>query len=298
MTTNNTDDDGRLLEWYRTYVGEPDEQIDVYAGFALFFGGVAFGLIALVLFVYSGTFPEDSGVFFAWRTVTYALAMAGVPLVMLGVIVSLPVGRRGLYGGVAGGVICLAAIVAFVNFYPYQWEAAADSDFSVRVVGLYSLGVVFVLGSTGASLVSYHLERAKPGPADIEAPEEEQEETVSDEEVEADIEEAMQEYDVSWGGIRKTDHQDLNVNVETDDIDQSGMDVKVDRVKTGSVDDNVQGLQALQGEGEQSDRSESTVDDQLSQLQELKERKREEEQQEEQKGLLARIKAKLDGLLG
>jgi len=287
--------DNVLFELYEEYIGEPDTRTDVYLGFGLFFGGITLALVGLVIFLYSGRFEYATDAFWAWREPAYAIGMLSLPLLMLGVIVLLPVDNRAIYSGAGGTVVTFLSIVAFAVVYPQNWNVVG-TDYSGPVVLVYGVGLAAVLASMGTALVAHQIERHKPGPADIEpVAEEEDRESVSDEEVEQDIEEAMSGVDITWGGVEKQEGTALSLNIDEEAIDTSGLDVEADRVVSkSSTDDQVQGLRALKGGEQKTDTSSSTVDDQTSKLTELKQRKREEEAEAAEattnEGILAKLK--------
>lgn len=298
--TDDTLPDGRLFEVYERYIGEPDAPRDVYAGFSLFFAGVLLAAVALALFLYSGRFDFGSATFFQWRTPTYALAMVSLPVTLLAVVVLLPIERKAELGGGGGTAICLAAVVWFLQVYPYQWEAGPTSN-SVPVILLYSAGLAVVLGSTGAALVSYYVAQATDAIPDIEPAEEpEPDETVSDEEVRADIEAAMDEVDLTWGGVERTETTPLTLQDEEFDVDASQFKANVERIERETVDDQVAGLQALKGGQKKTERSSSSIDDQTAQLNDLKRRKRDQETKQaaaaDDDGLFARLRRFVDDL--
>lgn len=276
------DSENRLFSWYRSYIGEPDREVDVYLGFALFFGAIGLGAGAFVVFIASQAYTEPE--LFTFRRVAFSLGMASLPMALGSVIVLLPVDRRGLIGGAIGAVVCLGAILVFTQVYPYQWDAGEGGN-SLPVMLAYSVGIAVMLASTGAALVAYHIDRVRPHPAEIEAAEAEQEESYTDEEIRDDIDQAMSDVDLTWGGVEKTDNTSLDLQMEETDIDTSGMQVQVDRVKSDSVDSQVDGLKAVKGGDKKTARSTTTVDDQTAQLKELRERKQTEDPDTEEKAL-------------
>lgn len=270
--------DNVLFALYEEYIGEPDTRADVYMGFGVFFAGIALALVGLLIFLYGGRFEYATDSYWAWRGPAYALGMMSLPVAMLGVIVLLPIDNRAIYTGAGGTIVTFLSVVAFSIFYPEQWNVVG-TDYSAPVVLVYGVGLAAVLTSMGAALVAHQIERHKPGPADIEPMEEEEpEETISDEEVEQDIEDAMSDVDITWGGVEKNEGTALSLNIDEETIDTSGMDVEADRVVSkSSTDDQVQGLRALKGGEKKTEKSTSTVDDQTSKLTELKQRRKEEE---------------------
>jgi 2-haloalkanoic acid dehalogenase type II len=176
-------------------------------------------------------------------------------------------------------------MAAFDDVYDGCYRLA-DAGYDLGVISngdpplLESLVRVTGIGEFLSATVSAdEIERHKPGPADIEPMEEEEpEETISDEDIERDIEEAMSDVDITWGGVEKHEGTALSLNIDEDSIDTSGLDVEADRVVSkSSTDDQVQGLRALKGGEKKTQKSTSTVDDQTSKLTELKQRKKEEQ---------------------
>lgn len=292
MTDANAD--GRLFEWYRQFIGEPDREVDVYVGFALFFGGIGLGIAAFVISA-SGQFLAAEG--YVFREAAFAAGMIALPATLSSVIVLLPVGRRAIYGGILGAVVCLGGLAFFLFAYPFNWASGPGPQYAVQVMFVYGAGLTALLASTGGALVAYHVDRARPGPADIEGVEDETGEEFSDEDIERDIEEAMRDVDISWGGVERHEGTALKVNTELDGIDASGMNVEAERVHRSGVDEQVHSLTGLKGGEADSSRSTTTVDDQTSRLQELRQRQQEEAEQT-QDTFLERLLQKVASALG
>lgn len=277
MTTADTDGSGedRLVAIYRDYIGEPDRRTDVYLGFALFFGGLGLGLVGLALFGIERA--ALAGEVFWLREIAFAAGAFGLPLVLFSVAVLLPADRRAMYVAAGGLAVTIAAIAFFVSVYPSNWNAGAD--YSLRGVTIYAVGVVSVLASTGAALVSYHVERVSGSPAAVEEADEAADPEVTDEQVQRDIEDAMSSTEINWGGVEKVETERLNITpdaeLEGENLDQSS--AKVHRSK--SVDDQLSALQGLKGGEDRTDTSDS-VDDQAAALQELREQQRKEAEAE------------------
>ena len=301
--------DNPLYNLYRQYIGEPEEETDVYLGFGLFFGGIVVGIVALLLTVVSFTsFEAGTDPFWNWTRIAYALGMLSLPATITGIVVLLPVERRAVYASAAGGVIDLAAVVWFVSVYPGQWNEYGVGA-TLGVISLYALGLVLVVGSTGAALVADQLERyRKPGPADIEPMEEdepEEEESISDAEIQADIDQAMSGVDLSWGGVEKSQNRRLQFSVD-EEMDTSAFSQQSAKVtRSQGVDSQIQNLKAMKGGEKKTATSNTTVDDQTQKLKELRERRQREEQRKSEEsssiaaatgangGFIARIKRAL-----
>jgi len=313
MSESNAEN--RLLEYYRRYVGDPNRTIDVYAGFGLFFAGIGLGLIGVAVFLYSATLPPEALSTYAVQEVAAVAAAVGLPALLLGVVVLLPVDRRMLYLAGAGTAITLVGVALFSRTYPYNWNVSTATDYSAQVVAVYTVGLVAVIAATGGALVAHRVERATgvaagsgaagaggaaagtgadgaAGGAGGEA------ETVTDAEVRADIERELEDAELTWGGVERA--QTRRLELDTSAID----DVDVDREKlagsatetrttSGTVNDAVSELKGLQG-GEKKTASGSGTDDQAAKLRELREQQRREAEADDDGSVVDRIK----GLFG
>ncbi|RLM52931.1 permease, partial [Halorubrum sp. Atlit-26R] len=115
------------------------------------------------------------------------------------------------------------------------------------------------------------------------------EEAVS-EQVRRDMDEALSNTELSWGGVRKKETTRLKLDTSSvDDIDRSSFEnAKVTETRGGSVDDAVSGLQGLRGGEKETAVGEST-DDQATALSELRKQQQATEEAEST-GLLDRIR--------
>ncbi|AWB26548.1 DUF7139 domain-containing protein [Halococcoides cellulosivorans] len=269
-----------LIEYYRRFFGEPDEYVDVYAGFGLFFAGIAFGAIALVAFLVSTTAQPYEGLYYPARRAGFSVGLVGVPMILLGVIVLLPVERKAIVGGAVGTVFTLIATAWFYTAYPYNFNVAGtgQADYSGQIVLIYAVGLAVLLAATATALIAYLIARQKPGPADIQAPDEDDEqdeESYSDEQIRDDIDTAMEGVELTWGGVEKHEGTALKLNTDFGDADLSGMQVEATKTTSDrGVDDQVAGLSSMKAGEAKTATSESTVDDQTAALNDLRDRKR------------------------
>ncbi len=288
MTAAAQTDDDPLVDLYREFIGEPDSRTDVYLGFGVFFAGLGLGLVGLVLFaIERGLLAGDV---FWLRQLAFATGALGLPLVFGSVVVLLPADRRALYVAAGGLIMTLVAIAFFVAVYPDNWNFGAD--YSLQGVAIYAVGLVSVLAATGSALVGYHVERVQGGPAGPSDAAEtgEREPAVTDEQVQRDIEEAMADTEISWGGVEKVETEQLTITSDAD-IEGQQLDSASARVhRSRGVDEQLSALKGLQG-GEQRTGSGRGVDDQSSKLQALREQQRQEEHTAESGGWLARLKS-------
>jgi hypothetical protein len=275
----------RLLDLYRRYLGEPDQLSDVYVGFTLFFGGVTMAAVGVVVFLWSSTLPARPGIYWQLREIAISLAMLGLPAFMLGVVVLLPTDRRALIGSGVGAAVCLGAVGLFVANYPRNWNAPG-ADASATGVSVYAVGVVLATGAVGAALVSNYIAQSGRTPQTAQAPDASSkadsaaEESVSESQVRADIDDAMSEADLSWGGVEKDDTKRLKIRTDEGDIDRSGFDAtgaNESRAAGSDVDAAVDGLQQLRG-GKTDEATGEGTDDQADALRQLRERQAAEDE--------------------
>lgn len=303
MTEDGSDTlpDNKLFDLYEQYIGEPDAQTDVYLGFGLFFVAIAFAVIGFALFLWAGLLEAGSDPYWTRRVFGFSLGMLSIPAAMLSVVVLLPVEKRAVYSAAAGMAICLLAVAVFVSVYPSNWNVQGATDYSIQTTAVYAVGMTVITASTGAALIAHQLAQVKPHPSEIEAVEEDEvEESISEEEIEQDIESAMEGVEMSWGGVEKQESKRLSFSTE-DSFEAANVDVEAETTRqSGSVDAQVSGLKALKGGDTKTATSSSTVDDQTSKLNELRQRKQEEDATEDDGGVIADIGLvdRIRGLLG
>lgn len=285
-------DSNQLLRYYRRYIGDPDRAVDVYAGFGLFFLGLGLGIAGILVFLYSATL---SGTAYGLRQVAIVSGAVGAPALLGGIVVLLPVDRRMLLVASGGSVICVAGVVRFVSVYPNDFNVSVGPDYAAQVVGIYSVGIVVVIAATAAALVAHQIEQAA-GDTDAEGAgtgDDAAGETVTDEQVQTDIDSALDEADLSWGGVAKTETRTLNLDTSAvDDIDSESMpDSGIEtRTDDGSVTDAVSQLKGLQG-GEVETASGEGTDDQAAALRELREQQQKEQAKTADRSLSGRLRA-------
>lgn len=314
MSESNAEN--RLLEYYRRYVGDPDRTIDVYAGFGLFFAGIGLGLVGVAIFLYSATLPPEALSTYGVKEVAAVAAAVGLPALLLGVVVLLPVDRRMLYLAGVGTAITLVAIGLFAWAYPYNWNVPDSADYSAQVVAVYTVGLVAVIAATGGALVAHRVERATgvaaagaagggaggtgaagsgaSGAAGAGG----DGEAVTDAEVRADIERELEDAELTWGGVERSETRRLELDtsaVDDVDVDREKLAGSATETRTtsGTVNDAVSELKGLQG-GEKKTASGSGTDDQAAKLRELREQQRREAEADDEGSVVEKIK----GLFG
>ncbi|QFU83771.1 DUF7139 domain-containing protein [Natronorubrum aibiense] len=263
--------DGYLFDLYRRYIGEPEDRTDVYIGFGLFLGGIGLALVALVLFFWSGTFEARSVAHVTWAEPAYAIAMVALPLLMLGIVVLLPSERRVLYASIAGVTITLAAVAGFLYAYPDDWNGYGN-DYTAEIVAVYAVGLAGLTASTGAALIAHYLDMAR-AVTQVDDNEDD-DEGEPDFDVQQDIDDAMEDVELSWGGVEKTEHKRLSFSENEFDDVSVNTDGAAKTTRSTGVDAQVAGLKGLKGGETKQTTSQSTVDDQTAKLKELREQQR------------------------
>jgi hypothetical protein len=307
--SDSSEEANPLLGYYRRYVGDPDRAVDVYAGFGLFFVGLGLGVVGVAVFLYSATLPPNSISMYSVREVAAVAAALGLPGLLLGVVVLLPVDRRMRYLGSAGSAVSVVAVGWFVTVYPYDWNVPEPPDYSAQVVALYSAGLVAVIAATGAALVAHRVEQAADGVTvdpdstattrSADDGTETDAEAVTDEAVRADIERELEKTELTWGGVERSEGRRLQLDtsvVDDADVDPGTLSGSATETRTTSstVDDAVSQLAGLQG-GTQNTASGESTDDQADALRALREQQRAEEAAEaDDESVVGRIRGLFD----
>ncbi len=294
--------DALLHEWHRRFIGPVTDSRTVYAGFALFFAGVGLVVVSIATFLWSTT-TDPAGTFkFVLRELAVLAGAAGVPTVLLGVTVLLPVSRRIDAAGVVGLVACLVGTARFAQVYPASWYPNASV-----VVGIYALGAVVVVATAGTALSGYHaeqtgrriareqLDEGGDGTATggVDADGSSDAERVTDEQVQADIDEAMSGAEVNWGGVERGSGRSITIRSSDDaDFEMSDTDATNATESRGeSVDDAVAGLQGLRGEGPKTESSSSGTDEQADALAELQATREQAEVADDDGGIVDSVRS-------
>lgn len=277
MTDDKSQSDNVLFRWYERHIGEPERETDVYLGFGLFFAGVATAALGLVLVIIAASMHEfGSDSFFAVTRPAGALLLFSLPVVLTSTVVLLPVRQRVTVTAGVGVAISLLSILLFWIEYP---GIIFGSDQNISVVLGYATGITVVIGATAAALIAHQLERVQaPMPSEIREMEIDQRESYTDEEIRADIEEAMADVELSWGGIMKEEHRRLEFEADyADDVSENIEVSAPTTIAEGGVDAQVNQLKALKGGTQKRSSSPSTVDKQTDALRELKRQKQQDE---------------------
>jgi len=275
-----TENEGALFSFYRRFIGEPDTARDVYLGFGLFFTGISLGAVAFVMLLYSGSLEGETSSFWQFREIAVVCTMLALPTVGLSVTTLLPVGKKTIALSFAGGVFSILGAIWFTQVYPYEWTATGND---VSVIATYSIGVVLLAASTGSALVAQYVDsltlRQALEAAKSESSEEESGEGLTDEEIEGDIDDAVANSNLNWGGVEQNPNTErLSLNMPESDVDISDADLVAAnerRASSETVESAVTGLQELKGGDKEAGRTESP-DDQVNALSEFRKKQEKE----------------------
>ncbi|MFB6298806.1 MAG: DUF1508 domain-containing protein [Halobacteriales archaeon] len=133
--------DDPLVDLYARYVGEPESRQGVY-GYWAFIVGYLVSLAGVAIFL-SGPASTTTDAFF-YREIAIVLSAVGLPIALLGVVLMLPVRRRGIQVAVVGTLVGAVATIAFTTVYPDQW--AIGDLASTLIIAVYTAGVASVAG--------------------------------------------------------------------------------------------------------------------------------------------------------
>ncbi len=133
----------KLFRLYEHYVGEPDSPKDVY-GYWLFIVGYVIGAAGVFTFVVGYAGETDSTGLIRVSGVT---AATGLSLCLFGIVLMLPVRRRGIQASAVGLVVALVGVASFGVVYPSDWRGFG-ADYSVEVIAIYAAGIGIIAGVT------------------------------------------------------------------------------------------------------------------------------------------------------
>ncbi len=132
-----------LFRLYERYVGEPDSKKDVY-GYWLFICGYLIGAAGVFTFVVGYAGEADS---YTLIRVSGLAAATGLALCLFGIVLMLPVRKRGIQAGGVGLIVSLLGVGFFGYAYPYNWRELG-ADYSVEVITVYTTGIAIIAGVT------------------------------------------------------------------------------------------------------------------------------------------------------
>jgi hypothetical protein len=297
-------DDGlsaTLRRVYYRYIGEPNKERDIYLGFGSFFTGLVLGAVAFVIFLCSAFQKYGSDIFWQLREIALVAGVIALPAVVLSIVILLPVGRRTLAISAVGSVLCIVAAGMLVSMYPDQWARGTDATLngSVRTIAVYTVGLVLLSAATGTALVAQYLEHKSLQLTDATEADgvETDESSVTDGDVQSDIDSSLSDVELSWGGVEKSaSTKRLSLNkTEIDDLDDTEaqkIGATTVRSEGNTVNDAVNGLRQLQGGETNTARAESS-EDKVSALTEIRDQQAAESVEtgvDDEQGVLTRVR--------
>ncbi|WP_425499790.1 DUF7139 domain-containing protein [Natrinema caseinilyticum] len=140
---SRTDIHQSLFQLYEHYVGEPDSSKDVY-GYWLFIVGYIVGAAGVATFVVGYAGEANSYTLIKISGIT---AATGLAFCLFGIVLMLPVRKRGIQASFVGLLVSFAGVGFFGWAYPYNWRALG-TDYSVEVISVYTFGIGIVAGVT------------------------------------------------------------------------------------------------------------------------------------------------------
>ena len=138
-----------LNDWYRGRIGEATTDDEV-AGYWMFLLGLVVAVIGVLTFLPSTFLERGEGMFYTFRQLGYVLAALGLPLMLQGFIVRLPLRQRATRIAYVGVGICSLAIVWFVLAFPEGWSTTGGGT-ATYIIVLYAVGLL-VLGVGGLAV--------------------------------------------------------------------------------------------------------------------------------------------------
>ena len=133
-------DTNALVSLYTERITEPATADEVY-GYWVFLLGLLASIVGVALFLYSSTLERGVGPFWTVRQLGIVLAAGGVPLLLAGVAIRLPLRRLATTLTYLGVLICLAALAWFVAIYPGGWSPQTGE---AGIIGLYTVGLAVI----------------------------------------------------------------------------------------------------------------------------------------------------------
>ena len=139
-------EENALVSFYNDRITEPSTDDEVY-GYWLFVLGLVASIIGVALFLYSSTLVsqrpsvQEPHAFWTVRQVAVVLAAGGVPLILGGIAIRLPLRSLATKLAYLGVGICLLALAWFLAVYPAGWTLTAGNT---GVIGLYTVGLALI----------------------------------------------------------------------------------------------------------------------------------------------------------
>jgi uncharacterized protein YegP (UPF0339 family) len=131
-----------LFRLYEQYVGEADSAKDVY-GYWVFIVGYLSGMLGVSIYLAGSIVasPDNLGL----REVSFSVSAFGLAIALFGIVLLLPVRRRGIQASVVGLVVSMTGIAWFLVRYPANW---VPNQGDPLVMAVYATGCGVLAGIT------------------------------------------------------------------------------------------------------------------------------------------------------
>ena len=151
-----------LTEVYEGNAREVSSLRRLYAGTALVLAGAGLALVALLLAT-TDLFGSYLAGEFTARTYSGVLGGLAAPVVLVGVFVVLPAGRRTRAAAAISASICVLGVALFWYAYPSHWDGHGQ-DLTLFVSAVYLVGFFSAVWSLFAAIANFKT-RNDPGGA-------------------------------------------------------------------------------------------------------------------------------------
>jgi len=131
-----------LFRLYEQYVGDADSAKDVY-GYWVFIVGYLAGMLGTIIYILGPA--QAAGQQFLLREISITIAAGGLAIALFGIVLLLPVRRRGIHASVVAFGVALAGVAWFVMAYPESW---APNQGNPAVMAVYASGCGVLAGIT------------------------------------------------------------------------------------------------------------------------------------------------------
>ncbi len=139
----------------------------LYLGVGLFVVGAVLTVAGIVIGATPSLSTEFGGTYAA-RQLAGILGGVGLPLGFLGVVTILPQTSRAIRGvAVAGALVSVGAVAAFVQVYPYDWTTG-DPAYALPVVAAYALGALVSFWCVFTAVANFKTRNDPGGTVELE----------------------------------------------------------------------------------------------------------------------------------
>lgn len=130
----------RLVAHYRAHIGTPRTPSEVY-GYWVVVLGLLLGLVGIGTFLWGSTHQWGTAPFWFFREWGIVFAALGLPILLVGVTVRLPLQPAAVAIAGIGASIAVIAVAVFVVLYPTAWTVATPS---LAPILTYTAGILLL----------------------------------------------------------------------------------------------------------------------------------------------------------